>query len=97
MPASNTVTNNNHAPVSQVWDNNSIYSQEIPVLMYNNRAEGNEGKYITSPGGESLGSNVHAGRLECIRNSPQRYDPGFGAEIYWKSFNVASLVYMILY
>ena len=34
-------------------------------------------------------------RSERIRNSPQRYNPGFGAAREWKNDNVASIVYMI--
>ena len=34
-------------------------------------------------------------RSERIRNSPQRYDPGFGAAREWKNDDVASIVYMI--
>ena len=34
-------------------------------------------------------------RSERIRNSPQRYNPGFGAARKWKNDNVASIVYMI--
>ena len=30
-----------------------------------------------------------------IRNSPQRYNPGFGAAREWKNGTVASIVYMI--
>ena len=34
-------------------------------------------------------------RSERIRNSPQRYNPGFGAAKEWKHDAVASIVYMI--
>ena len=36
-------------------------------------------------------------RSERIRNSPQRYNPGFGAAREWKNDAVASIVYMIQY
>ena len=39
--------------------------------------------------------NVHARRSERIRNSPQRYNPGFGAAREWNNESVASIVYMI--
>ena len=32
---------------------------------------------------------------ECIINSPQQYNPGFGAAREWKNDAVASIVYMI--
>ena len=54
-----------------------------------------EDQYITSPSGEVLGRNVHVRRSERIRNSPQRYKPGFGAAREWKNEAVASIVYMI--
>ena len=57
--------------------------------------DGNENQYITSPSGEALGSNFHMSRSERIRNSPQRYNPGFGAAREWKNDAVASIVYMI--
>ena len=34
-------------------------------------------------------------RSKCIRNSPHRYNPGFGAAREWKNDDVASIVYMI--
>ena len=34
-------------------------------------------------------------RSERIRNSPQRYNPGFGAAREWKNDAVASIVYII--
>ena len=34
-------------------------------------------------------------RSERIRNSPQRYNPGFGASREWKNDAIASIVYMI--
>ena len=57
--------------------------------------DGNKNQYVTSPSGESLGRNVNVRRSELIRNSPQRYNPGFGAAREWKNNNVASIVYMI--
>ena len=54
-----------------------------------------EDQYVTSPIGESLVSNVHLRRSERIRNSPQRYNPGFGAAREWNNDAVASIVYMI--
>ena len=54
----------------------------------------NENQYVTSPSGEALGSNVNVRRSERIRNSPQRYNPGFGAAREWKNDAVASIVYM---
>ena len=34
-------------------------------------------------------------RSERIRNSPQQYNPGFGAAREWNNDDVASIVYMI--
>ena len=34
-------------------------------------------------------------RSKRIRNSPQQYNPGFGAAIEWNNDAVASIVYMI--
>ena len=34
-------------------------------------------------------------RSESIRNSTQRYNPGFGADREWKNDAVVSIVYMI--
>ena len=58
-------------------------------------AEGTEDQYVKSPNGESLVSNFHVRRSECIRNSPQRYNPVFGTAREWKNGSVASIVYMI--
>ena len=63
--------------------------------MDNMCPDGNENQYITSPSGETLGRNVNVRRSECIRNYPQRYNPGFGAARKWKNYSVASIVYMI--
>ena len=59
------------------------------------RPKGTEDQYVTSPNGEFLGRNVHVRRSERIRNSPQRYNPGFGAAREWNNNAVASIVYMI--
>ena len=55
----------------------------------------NENQYVTFPSGEALGRNVNVRRSERIRNSPQRYNPIFGASREWKNNDVASIVYMI--
>ena len=55
----------------------------------------NENQYVTSPSGEALGKNVNVRRSKRIRNSPQRYNPGFGAARECKNDAVASIVYMI--
>ena len=57
--------------------------------------EGTENQYVTSPSGEALGRNVNMRRSIRIRNSPQRYNPGFGAAREWNNENVASILYMI--
>ena len=59
--------------------------------------EGTEDQYVTSPSGEYLGRNVDVRRSERIRNSPQRYNPGFGAARKCKNDAVASIIYMIQY
>ena len=76
-------------------DGYSANSQEIPVSMENVCPEGTEDQYVTSPSGEALGRNIHVRRYERIRNSPQQYNPGFGAAREWKNYDVASIVYMI--
>ena len=63
--------------------------------MYNVRPEGTEYQSVTSPSGESLGSNFHVRRSERIRKSPQRYDPVFGDTKERNNDDVASIVYMI--
>ena len=73
----------------------SANSQEIPVSMENMCPDGNENQYVTSPSGEALGNNVNVRCSERIRNSTQRYNPGFGAAREWKNNAVASIVYMI--
>ena len=88
-------TNGNHAPIGQSHNKGFSYSQEIPVSMDNVRPEFTEDKYGTSPDGEALGRNFHVRRSECIRNSPQWYNPGFGAAREWKNYAFASIVYMI--
>ena len=57
--------------------------------------EGTEDQYVTSPSGEALGRNVHVRRSERIRNSPQWYNPGYGAAREWNYDAVATIVYMI--
>ena len=74
------VTNGNHAPIGQAQNGgSSANSQEIPVSMDNVCPEGTEDQYVTSPSGEALGRNIHVRSSGRIRNSPQRYNPGFGA------------------
>ena len=88
--------NGNHVPIGQARNNgSSANSQEIPVSMDNVCPKGTEYQYVTSPSGESLGRNFHVRRSERIRNSPQRYNPGFGDAREWKNDAVASIVYMI--
>ena len=65
--------------------------------MKNERPDGNENQYVTSPSGESLGRNVNVRLYERIRNSPQWYNPGFGAAREWKNGAVASIFNMIQY
>ena len=90
------VTNGNHGPIGQEQNNGfSANSQEIPVSMENVCPEGTEDQYVTSPSGEDLGRNFHLRRSERIINSPQRYNPGFGAAREWKNDAVASIFYMI--
>ena len=95
-PIRETATNGNHALIGQAQNEISgANSQEIPVSMENVRPERTEDQYVTFPSGEALGRNVHVRRSERIRNSPQRYKPGFGAAREWKNDAVASIVYMI--
>ena len=63
--------------------------------MDNVRPEGSDDQSITSPSGEALGMNLHGRYSERIRNSPQRYDPGFGPAREWNNDAVESIVYMI--
>ena len=63
--------------------------------MENVSPERTEYQYVTYQSGQDLGRNVHVRRSERIRNSPQRYNPGFGAAREWKNGAVASIVYMI--
>ena len=76
-------------------DGSSANSLEIPVSMDNVCPDGNENQYVTSPSGENLVSNVNVRHSKHIRNSPQRYNPVFGAAREWKNNAVASVVYMI--
>ena len=85
----------NHAPIGQSQNGGSNDSQEIPVSMYNMRPEGTEDKYVTSPSGEAFRRNFHVRRSEHIRNSPQRYNPRFGAAREWNNDAVVIIVYMI--
>ena len=86
-------TNGNHAPISQAQNDGSSDIQEILVSKDNMRPEGTEYQSVTSPNGEALIRNVHVRRSERIRNSPQRYNPVFGADREWKNEAVASTVY----
>ena len=63
--------------------------------MENMCPDGNENQYVTSPSGEALRKNFNVRRSKRIRNSPHRYNPGFGAAREWKNDAVASIVYMI--
>ena len=58
------------------------------------RPDGTEDQSVASLDGEALGINVHVRRSERIRNSPQRYNPGFGDAIECKNDDVTSIVYM---
>ena len=44
-----------------------------------------------------MGNNIRVRRSKRIRKSPQRYNPGFGADREWKNDSVASIVYIIQY
>ena len=57
--------------------------------------DGNENQYVTSPSGEALVRNIHVRRSNCIGNSPQQFNPGFGAAIEWENDAVSSIDYMI--
>ena len=63
--------------------------------MENVCPDGTNDQYVTSPSGEALGRNVNVRRSKCIINSPQQYNPGFGAVREWNNDAVASIVYMI--
>ena len=65
--------------------------------MENVCPERTEDQSVTSPSGEALERNAHVRRSECIRNSPQGYNSGFGAAREWKNDAVASILYMIQY
>ena len=84
-------------PIGQAQNDGSSDSQEILDSMENVRPEGTEDQYVTFTNGEALGRNFHVRRSERIRNSPQRYNQGFGAAIEWKNGDVVSIVYMIQY
>ena len=90
------VTNGNHAPIGQAQnDGCSDNSQYTPVSMDNMCPERTADQYVISPSGEALGRNVHVRRSKRIRNYPQRYNPGFGADREWNNYAVAIIVYMI--
>ena len=91
------MTDGKYAPIGQAHNDCSSDSQEIPVSMDNMHPEGTEYQSVTSRSGENLGRKVHVRRFERIRNSPQRYNPGFGAAREWKNDAVASIAYMIKY
>ena len=57
--------------------------------------EGTEDQYVKSPSLEALGRNLPVRHSKRIRNSPQRYNPGFGAARKCKNNAVASIVCMI--
>ena len=63
--------------------------------MENVIPEVTEDQYVTSTSGEALGKNFHMRRSKRIRNSPQRYNPGFVDAREWNNDAVASIVYMI--
>ena len=88
--------NGDHEPIDQAQNgSSSANSQEISVSTNTVCPEGTEDQYVTSPSGEALGRNVNVRRSERIRNSPQRYNPGFVAAREWKNDNVASIDYII--
>ena len=49
----------------------------------------------SSPSGEALGRNVNVRCSERIKNSPHRYNLGFGAAREWENDAVVSIVYTI--
>ena len=63
--------------------------------MENVYPDWNENQYVTSTSGEALGRNVNVRHSKRIRNSPQWYNPVFGAAREWKNDDVASIFYMI--
>ena len=89
-------TDGNHTPIGQAQNGGSSANiQEISVSMDNVFPEGTEDQYVTSPNGEALGRNVDVRRSKRIRNSPQQYNPGFGAARKWNNDAVVSIIYMI--
>ena len=89
-------TNGNHAPIGQAQNGcSSANSQKIPVSIDNVCPEGTKDQYVTSLNEEALGRNFNVRRYERIRNSPQRYNPLFGATRDFNNDAVASIVYMI--
>ena len=96
MPSVREPGTRNNAPIGQAQNGgSSANSQEIPVSVDNVCPDGNENQYVTSPSGEALGRNVNVRRSERIRNSPQLYNPGFGAAREWSNDSVTSIVYRI--
>ena len=63
--------------------------------MENVRPEGTEEQYFISPSGEALEGNFHVRSSKCIRKSPHRHDPGFGAAREWNNYAAVSMIYMI--
>ena len=61
--------------------------------MDNMCPDGNENQYVTYTSGKTFGRNVNMRHSKCIRNYPQRYNPGAARE--WKNNAVESIVYMI--
>ena len=59
------------------------------------RPEGTKDQSVTYPSGEALGINVHVRCSKRNRQSPQRYNPGFGADREWNNDAVSSIVYII--
>ena len=83
-------------PIGQLQNySSSDNNQEIPVSVESVRPEETVSKSVISPSGEALVSYVHVRRSKCIRKSPQRYYPVFGAAREWKNEAVVSIVYMI--
>ena len=81
-------------PVSQARnEGSSANNQKITVSMDNIHPGVNEDQSVTSPCGEALGGNFDMRRSKRIRNSPQRYNPGFGAAREWNNDAVASIFY----
>ena len=82
-------------PTFQAQNDGYSYSQEITASMENVRPEGTEDQSVTSPSGEALVMNVHVRHSKRIRKSPQRYNPGLGADREWNNDDIGSILYMI--